>query len=203
MLIIAAAGNDKHSQYPAAYDEVIAVGSVSKDGNISKNSADDERVELAAPGEAVKSACFLDGTLQVSGTSVAAPHVTGVAAVLWAKDKSKSKEFIRDLLKETSKELEDGSGLIDLQYAQNKYDEFSKNYQEGIDNSDIIEKNPEKVENFSETDNAEALWGDAVHTSVSSSSGLTGVEKIRCNECGNFFEIKIRQEKIVCHGYND
>lgn len=30
-----------------------------------------------------------------------------------------------------------------------------------------------------------------------------GVEKIRCNECGNFFEIKIRQEKIVCHGYND
>ena len=176
VLIIAAAGNDKQIQYPAAYDEVIAVGSVSKDGNISKNSADDERVELAAPGEAVKSACFLDGTLQVSGTSVAAPHVTGVAAVLWAKDKSKSKEFIRDLLKETSKKLEDGSGLIDLQYAQNKYDEFSKNYQEGIDNSDIIEKNPEKVENFSETDNAEALWGDAVHTSVSSSSGLTGVE---------------------------
>lgn len=85
----------------------------------------------------------------MSGTSVAAPHVTGVAAVLWAKDKSKSKEFIRDLLKETSKKLEDGSGLIDLQYAQNKYDEFSKNYQEGIDNSDIIEKNPEKVENFS------------------------------------------------------
>ena len=176
VLIIAAAGNDKQIQYPAAYDEVIAVGSVSKDGDISKNSADDERVELAAPGEAVKSACFLDGTLQVSGTSVAAPHVTGVAAVLWAKDKSKSKEFIRDLLKETSKKLEDGSGLIDLQYAQNKYDEFSKNYQEGIDNSDIIEKNPEKVENFSETDNAEALWGDAVHTSVSSSSGLTGVE---------------------------
>lgn len=176
VLIIAAAGNDKQIQYPTAYDEVIAVGSVSKDGNISKNSADDERVELAAPGEAVKSACFLDGTLQVSGTSVAAPHVTGVAAVLWAKDKSKSKEFIRDLLKETSKELEDGSGLIDLQYAQNKYDEFSKNYQEGIDNSDIIEKNPEKVENFGETDNAEALWGDAVHTSVSSSSGLTGVE---------------------------
>lgn len=176
VLIIAAAGNDKQIQYPAAYDEVIAVGSVSKDGDISKNSADDERVELAAPGEAVKSACFLDGTLQVSGTSVAAPHVTGVAAVLGAKDKSKSKEFIRDLLKETSKKLEDGSGLIDLQYAQNKYDEFSQNYQEGNDNSDIIEKNPEKVENFGEADNAEALWGDSVHTSVSSSSGLTGVE---------------------------
>lgn len=58
---------------------------------------------MAAPGEAVKSACFLDGTLQVSGTSVAAPHVTGVAAVLWAKDKSKSKEFIRDLLKKHQK----------------------------------------------------------------------------------------------------
>ena len=34
VLIIAAAGNDKQIQYPAAYDEVIAVGSVSKDGDI-------------------------------------------------------------------------------------------------------------------------------------------------------------------------
>ena len=40
-------------------------------------------------------------------------------------------------------------------------------------------------------------WGDDLQ------KARYGVEKIRCNECGNFFEIKIRQEKIVCHGYND
>lgn len=176
VLIVAAAGNGNEIQYPAAYDEVIAVGSVAKDGNISENSVNDERVELAAPGENVKSACFLDGTLQVSGTSVATPHVTGVAALLWAKDKSKSNKFIRELLKETSKELKDGTGLIDLQYAQNKYDEFADAYQEGIDNSNIIEKNCKKIENFGEDDSVEALWGPSIHTSVTSSSGLTGLE---------------------------
>ena len=40
-------------------------------------------------------------------------------------------------------------------------------------------------------------WGDDLQ------KARYGVEKIRGNECENFFEIKIRQEKIVCHGYND
>ncbi|QHQ59506.1 S8 family serine peptidase [Anaerocolumna sedimenticola] len=49
ILLIAAAGNNGTIEYPAAYDEVIAVGSVDSKGKRSKGSATGEDLELMAP----------------------------------------------------------------------------------------------------------------------------------------------------------
>ena len=91
-------------------------------------------MELVAPGEQILSDSMLGLETVVSGTSMAAPYVTAVAAVLWQKDKTKSPAFIRSLLAQTANELGDteeyGNGLIDLEYALEQYDEFAEKYKE-------------------------------------------------------------------------
>ena len=67
------------------------------------------------------------------GTSMAAPHVTGIASVLWQQDKNVSADFIKYLLCVTAKKLGDetkyGNGIVDLQYALSHYDELKKQYE--------------------------------------------------------------------------
>lgn len=57
ILIIAAAGNtgSKGVEYPAAFDEVMAVGLVDQHGIIAESSAEGAEVEIVAPGELVRS----------------------------------------------------------------------------------------------------------------------------------------------------
>lgn len=87
ILLIAAAGNtgdqDNAVEYPAAYPEVLAVGSVTSQMSRAEDSARGEEVELAAPGECVPVTSSLGGVTVESGTSFAAPHVTAIAALLW------------------------------------------------------------------------------------------------------------------------
>ena len=132
ILIIAAAGNSGTVEYPAAYDEVMAVGSVKCDGVISDFSPVSEDVEIVAPGEDIVSIAAFDGLMKNSGTSLASPEVVGVASLLWEKDLSVSADFIRQLLDysanlygETSSY---GNGLVDLNYAQDIYKTFKEVY---------------------------------------------------------------------------
>ena len=116
-------------EYPAAFEEVIAVGSVNAEAETSKFSARGEEVELVAPGEAVRATGAFGEDMVVSGTSMAAPHVTGVAALLWAKDVGKSAEFIRILLDKSARTLggkdSSGYGLADYAYAESIYNEVA------------------------------------------------------------------------------
>lgn len=143
ILLIAAAGNTEHQDinYPAAYDEVIAVGSINAEGKLAELTSTGTELELLAPGEQVCTTGLFYGTIGVSGTSIATAQVTGAAAMLKAKDKTKSNDFIRGLLKTSSKEVEGtNAGLIDCEYALEIYDEYSKSYTKG-------EKAVEKLEN--------------------------------------------------------
>ena len=135
ILIVASAGNGNLAgvEYPAAFAEVIAVGAVDTSAQKTAESAVGEEVELAAPGEQILATSLLGLETVVSGTSMAAPHVTGAAAVLWQKDKMKRVDFIRGLLRESANDLGDeneyGSGLIDLQFALEHYDEYATAYE--------------------------------------------------------------------------
>lgn len=91
VLLVAAAGNlSPGVRYPAAYDSVIAVTGTDASDTQSFPPQGPE-VELAAPGVDILSACTLsspacvnNGGYQVlSGTSQAAPHVAGTAALLF------------------------------------------------------------------------------------------------------------------------
>ncbi len=112
-------------EYPAAFPEVLAVGSVNAQGTVSEFSAQGESLELVAPGEAVRVTGAFGEDMVASGTSMAAPHVAAVASLLWAKDTTKSAYFIRTLLDESAHSLgdahESGYGLVDYAYAENTY----------------------------------------------------------------------------------
>lgn len=84
--LVAAAGNSGIEEviYPAALPEVICVASVDAQGRRSSFSTQGAHVALAAPGERILS-CGVRGYQHSSGTSFAAPFVSGVASLMKAR----------------------------------------------------------------------------------------------------------------------
>lgn len=89
--LIAASGNsgDTRVYWPAAFPEVIAVGSVSLGGAPSSFSTRGEHVAICAPGERILTA-GLDGYQCATGTSFAAPFAAAAAALLIARAQRRS-----------------------------------------------------------------------------------------------------------------
>jgi subtilisin family serine protease len=91
-LIVAAAGNtgngDNSVDYPAAFDGVIAVAAIDDKDQLATFSQRQSYVSMAAPGVDVPSTAWAGAGrgpyASQSGTSIAAPHVSGAAAILWA-----------------------------------------------------------------------------------------------------------------------
>ncbi len=107
ILLVAAAGNDGDdtANYPAAYPEVMSVAATDDDDRRASFSNATADVEIAAPGDAVLST-FLAGTyLELSGTSMATPHVSGVAAVLFSQTPGISASTVRSRLTSTADDL--------------------------------------------------------------------------------------------------
>ncbi|RLG40104.1 MAG: subtilisin [Thermoproteota archaeon] len=94
VLLVAAAGNDASRlsvrfgidtiDYPARYDSVIAVGAVDQEDERPVWSSTGPELELAAPGVDIYSTYWDDTYATLSGTSMACPHVTGTAALVFA-----------------------------------------------------------------------------------------------------------------------
>lgn len=104
MLHIAAAGNAGNSSlsYPASYDAVVSVAAVDSAGNKASFSQFNSQVEIAAPGVNVNSTWNDGGYRSISGTSMATPHVSGVAALVWSHYPQCSSSQIRNALNKTA-----------------------------------------------------------------------------------------------------
>lgn len=127
LLVVASAGNESSSNeatpsYPASYNvpNVISVASLStSNGKLSSFSNYGGNVHIAAPGSSIYSTMPMSATVEMqrlgrspeyaylSGTSMAAPFVTGTAALLWSYDTGLTNHGLRARILEKSDTRED------------------------------------------------------------------------------------------------
>lgn len=134
-LLVAASGNSAQqgnpTAYPAACEGFMAVGATNAFDEWATFSSYGPHVSVAAPGAAIMTTWLraasppaTRGYATVDGTSLAAPHVAGVAALLWARHPDWTPDQVRARIEQTAVDLGPegpdpwfGHGRIDLRRA--------------------------------------------------------------------------------------
>ncbi|CAD7555337.1 S8 family peptidase [Aeromonas hydrophila] len=106
VLSVAAAGNagNTSKSYPASYGSVVSVAAIDANKQLAYFSQRNDQVELAAPGVSVFST-VPTGYAYYSGTSMATPHVVGVAALVWSLRLECSNDQLRQTLRSSAQDL--------------------------------------------------------------------------------------------------
>lgn len=125
MLFVVACGNggiaglgydtDAYPVYPASFpfDNVISVANLLFDGNLSRDSNyGASSVDIAAPGTYIVSTLPGNNYGFMSGTSMAAPMVTGVAAMLYSYRPELSLLDVKNILIQSSRKMDSLSGKV-------------------------------------------------------------------------------------------
>ena len=107
VLIVAASGNDGSGVplYPAALPEVMAVGATNKYGDKASFSNYGSHIAVVAPGEGIYSSLTGNRYDAWNGTSMASPHVAGLAGLIWSRNPSLTNQQVRQLITETASDL--------------------------------------------------------------------------------------------------
>ena len=113
ILFVAAAGNESNNNdasptYPATYDvpNVLTVAAVDDEGKMASfSNFGRTKVHVAAPGVNITSS-IADGNYDTwSGTSMATPHVSGIAALLMSHEPNLSAVEVRNRIIATAKPM--------------------------------------------------------------------------------------------------
>ncbi|MBW7887069.1 MAG: S8 family serine peptidase [Bacteroidetes bacterium] len=131
IVLVASSGNDGSSKphYPSDLSNVISVGSINNYNSRSIFSSYGNMLDIMAPGELIPTtSLFSTYTENFSGTSAAAPHVSGAVALLKSIEKEKgenltklSNEDWRGILMTTAVDInkkgwdeETGAGILNI-----------------------------------------------------------------------------------------
>jgi subtilisin family serine protease len=113
VVVVSSVGNDnktapKHIYYPAAYETVIGVGAIGRNGKTCDFSQRNKSVSLVAPGKDLQVVTIRDSIhpQTFSGTSYAAAFVTGAAALLLSEFPNLRPEEVRKYLYSSALDIE-------------------------------------------------------------------------------------------------
>ncbi|MGN0475228.1 MAG: S8 family serine peptidase, partial [Acutalibacteraceae bacterium] len=136
VIVVAAAGNSNkyHADYPAAYDNVIAVSSVNSSGQFGVSNYGPE-IDFAAVGQVVYSTVINGSYGYKTGTSMATPNVSGAVALILSAYPDATRSQILDMLKSNALDLGDegydeyfGHGVIQMDFLAKKLTSGNYNY---------------------------------------------------------------------------
>jgi beta propeller repeat protein len=107
VVMVASAGNDDSSgpHYPSHYNHVIAVAATDRDDQKASFSNYGERIDIAAPGVSVVSTTPDNSYTSWGGTSMACPHVAGVAALILTQAPQSTPEEVYQAITRFSDDL--------------------------------------------------------------------------------------------------
>jgi len=107
VVVVAAAGNTGRNtyHYPAAHHNAIAVAATDAYDNRAGFSTYGDFVDVAAPGASVFSTLMNGGYGNMSGTSMATPHVAGLAGLLFSLNPQLTNAQARELIEQNTDDL--------------------------------------------------------------------------------------------------
>ncbi len=120
-LVVAAAGNSADGLgFPAAYPGVLSVGATDSGGGLAKFSNHDASMSVTAPGVGILSTIPGDTYAKFSGTSMAAPYVAGVSALVWSQHPDWTAQQVKEQLERTAKDM--GAPGVDPMFGHGEVD---------------------------------------------------------------------------------
>lgn len=161
VLLVAAAGNESTDQlsYPAAYPEVLAVTATDEKNRTAPFSNFGSHIDLAAPGVHIASTFPDQAYAALSGTSMAAPHVSAVAALVRSAYPHLKNSDVMNILRQSATDIgkprfdsQSGYGLLNAEQALRHAATYDNKRQSGTHTNEtppptppVTQPNPVKI----------------------------------------------------------
>ncbi|WP_246079659.1 S8 family peptidase [Paenibacillus piri] len=108
VIVVASSGNEGKQatiDYPARLRQVIAVGATTRRGKVAPFSNSSKKIDIYAPGEKIYSTWLRGKYHELSGTSMATSHVTGVIALMLSRKPGLKPMQVKSIIKKNAKLL--------------------------------------------------------------------------------------------------
>lgn len=174
------------NKYPDVYNRIIVVGAVDHQMNVATYSNGGNRVDIYAPGGSANMGVYStlpnnkydskSGNDIMSGTSMAAPHVSGVAAMVWSANNSLTGAEVKEAITRRSNSRCTSCNMIDA-YAAVSYalGEDDTNNKTTVENGGVlcyvVQKHSENIKISKATVTMKNINTNEVYTTQTDESG--------------------------------